>query len=105
MGRIRYYNRNRYINSNLTKSCFYLCFETCLRKIDTFAKDKFVFFKQKQRTMETKTNQNQIVITTSTENEKQKLPVNILLSLAAGAIAGMAVIFGLFWGAEMLLSL
>jgi len=74
-----------------------------LRKIDTFAKDKFVFFKQKRKTMETKT--NQIVITTSTENEKQKLPVNILLSLAAGAIAGMAIIFGLFWGAEMLLSL
>ncbi len=55
--------------------------------------------------METKANQNQIVITTSTENGKQKLPVNLLLSLAAGAIAGVAIIFGLFWGAEILLSL
>jgi hypothetical protein len=57
--------------------------------------------------METKAHQNQIVITTSTENEneKQKLPVNLLISLAAGAIAGVAIIFGLFWGAEMLLSL
>ena len=76
-----------------------------MRKIDTFAKDKFVFFKQKQKTMETKANQNQIVITTSTENEKQKLPANLLVSLAAGAIAGVAIIFGLFWGAEMLLGL
>ncbi len=55
--------------------------------------------------METKANQNQIVITTSTENEKQKLPANLLVSLAAGAIAGVAIIFGLFWGAEMLLGL
>ena len=55
--------------------------------------------------METKTNQNQIVITTKSDNEKQKLPLNLLLSLAAGTIAGMALIFGLFWGAEMLLSL
>ncbi len=55
--------------------------------------------------METKASQNQIVITTNPENEKQKLPANILLTLAAGAIAGVAIIFGLFWGAEMLLSL
>lgn len=55
--------------------------------------------------METRANQNQIVIKTSTENEKQKLPLNLLISLAAGAIAGVAMIFGLFWGAEMLLSL
>jgi hypothetical protein len=55
--------------------------------------------------METRVNQNQIVITTSSEDEKQKLPVNILLSLAAGAIAGVAIIFGLFWGAEMLFGL
>jgi len=55
--------------------------------------------------METRVNQNQIVITTSSEDEKQKLPVNILLSLAAGAIAGVVIIFGLFWGAEMLFGL
>lgn len=55
--------------------------------------------------METKTNQNQIVITTLSEDEKQKLPTNLLLTLAAGTIAGVAIIFGLFWGAEMLFSL
>jgi len=55
--------------------------------------------------METKTNQNQIVIKTNPENEKQKLPLNLVITLAAGTIAGVAVIFGLFWGAEMLLSL
>jgi len=55
--------------------------------------------------METKVNQNQIVIKTNSENEKQKLPLNLLISLAAGTIAGVAIIFGLFWGAEMLLSL
>ena len=55
--------------------------------------------------METKTNQNQIVITTLSDNEKQKLPMNLLFTLAAGAFAGMAIIFGLFWGFEMLLGL
>ncbi len=57
------------------------------------------------KTMETKTNQNQIVITTLSDDEKQKLPMNLLLTLAAGAIAGMVVIFGLFWGAEKLMGL
>ncbi|WP_372947309.1 hypothetical protein [Mariniphaga sp.] len=55
--------------------------------------------------METKVNQNQIVITTGSEDVKQKLPVNLILSLAAGAIAGVAIIFGLFWGADLLFSL
>lgn len=55
--------------------------------------------------MEAKTVQNQIVITTGSEEEKQKLPVNLFISLAAGAIAGVAIIFGLFWGAEMLFGL
>ena len=55
--------------------------------------------------MKMETNQNQIVIKTNSENEKQKLPLNLLISLAAGAIAGMALIFGLFWGAEMLLGI
>lgn len=55
--------------------------------------------------METKVNQNQIVITTGSDDEKQKLPVNILISLASGIIAGVAIIFGLFWGAELLFSL
>ncbi|MBT3384110.1 MAG: hypothetical protein HN778_00375 [Prolixibacteraceae bacterium] len=52
--------------------------------------------------METKTNQNQIIITTLSENEKQKLPINLLITIAVGAISGMAIIFGLFWGAELL---
>jgi len=55
--------------------------------------------------MEAKTIQNQIVITTGSEDKKQKLPVNLFISLAAGAIAGVAIIFGLFWGAEMLFGL
>ena len=55
--------------------------------------------------METKRNQNQIVIKTLSENEKQKLPINLLLALAAGAITGMVIIFGLFWGAEKLIGL
>lgn len=52
--------------------------------------------------METKTDQNRIVIKTNPENEKQSLPVNLLLSLAAGAITGVVTIFGLFWGIEKL---
>ena len=52
--------------------------------------------------MEAKNVHNQIVITTRSDDEKQKLPVNLFISLAAGAIAGVAIIFALFWGAEML---
>jgi hypothetical protein len=55
--------------------------------------------------METKANQNQIVIKTGSEDEKQKLPVNLILSLAAGAIAGVAIIFALFWGADVIFGL
>ena len=55
--------------------------------------------------MKTKANQKQVVITMKPENEKQKLPVNLILLLATGTIAGMAVIFALFWGVEMLLGL
>ncbi len=55
--------------------------------------------------METKANQNQVVITLNPENEKQKLPMKFIFSLVAGTVAGMAVIFALFWGAEMLFSL
>lgn len=64
-----------------------------------------VFFKQKLKIMETEANQNQIVITMKSDDERQKLPVNLILSLAAGAIAGVAIIFGLFWGADLLLHL
>lgn len=55
--------------------------------------------------METKANQNQIVITMNSEERKQKLPLNLILTLAAGAIAGMVIIFGLFWGVEKLFGL
>lgn len=55
--------------------------------------------------METKTNQNQIVITTIPENEKQKLPLNIILTLAAGTLAGVAIIFGLIMGVELLMKM
>jgi hypothetical protein len=44
----------------------------------------------------------QIVITSDNENEKQKLPLNLLLTLAAGAITGVLAIFGLIWGIELL---
>ena len=57
------------------------------------------------KTMETRNNQNQIIIKTSTKDEKQKLPVNLLLTLAAGAITGVIIIFGIFWGAEFLFGL
>lgn len=55
--------------------------------------------------METKTNQNQIVIQTKPENEKQKLPLNLIITLAAGTIAGVTLILGLFMGVELLLGL
>ncbi len=55
--------------------------------------------------MERKVNLTQIVITTGADDEKQKLPVNLILSLAAGAIAGVAIIFGLFWSVEFLFGL
>jgi len=50
-------------------------------------------------------NQNQIIIKTSTTNDKQKIPINLLISLAAGAITGVALILGIFMGAEMLLGM
>ena len=55
--------------------------------------------------METKANQNQIVITMDSEERKQKLPLNLLLTLAAGTIAGMIMIFSLIWGIEKLIGL
>lgn len=55
--------------------------------------------------METKTNQNQIIIKMNTENEKKMLPMNFIFTLAAGALAGMAIIFALFWGVEKLLGM
>ncbi len=55
--------------------------------------------------VKTKTDQNQIVILTNVDDEKQKLPMNLILTLAAGTIAGMVIIFGLFMGAEKLMGL
>ncbi len=55
--------------------------------------------------METKTNQNQVVIKMNTENEKKTMPMQLFLPLAAGTIAGMAIIFALFWGVEKLIGM
>ena len=55
--------------------------------------------------MEKKANQNQIVIKTVPENGKQKLPINLILSLAAGTIAGVAVVFGVIWTVELIMAL
>ena len=55
--------------------------------------------------MKSQTNQNQIVINTDPENEKKMLPLNMIFTLAAGAIAGMAMTFVLFWSAEKLLGM
>jgi hypothetical protein len=61
-------------------------------------------FNTKMNTMEKKLHY-QIVITTEQENEKQKLPLNLIIPLAAGAIAGVAGILGIFWGIEILMGL
>ncbi len=55
--------------------------------------------------METKTSQNQIVIKLHSDEQKQRLPLNLLLSLAAGTIAGVLIILGLFWGIEKIAGL
>ena len=57
------------------------------------------------KTMETKENQNQVIITLNSDDKKQKLPINLLITLAAGTFAGMAIIFGLFWGFERIMGL
>ena len=54
--------------------------------------------------MET-TNENQIVMTTAYENHRQRLPLNVMISLAAGSVAGVMIIFGLIWAARMLTGL
>jgi uncharacterized integral membrane protein len=55
--------------------------------------------------METKLNQNQVVIELNSEKRKQKLPLILILTLAAGTITGMVMIFGLFWGVEKIIGL
>lgn len=55
--------------------------------------------------METKLNQNQVIIKMNTENEKKTLPMHFILTLAAGALAGVASIFTLFWGVEKLIGM
>ena len=46
---------------------------------------------------------HQIIIKTSNDNVKQKFPLNLMIILAIGAITGVAFIFGIFWGLELLL--
>jgi len=48
-------------------------------------------------------NTHQIIITTNHTTKKQQIPFNLWISLAAGAITGVAVIFGLIMGLELLL--
>lgn len=55
--------------------------------------------------METKTSQDQIVITMNPEEMEKKLPMNLVVSLVAGAFTGVAIIFGLFMGAKLLFGL
>ena len=52
-----------------------------------------------------RTNENRIVITTASDNHKQRLPLNVMLSLAAGSVAGVMIIFGLIWAARILIGL
>ncbi len=54
--------------------------------------------------METKKNQNQVVITLDSEEKKQKLPLALVVTLTVGTLTGVAVIFGLMWGIEKLVS-
>ena len=54
--------------------------------------------------MEKKTSHH-IIITTDTEKTKRKFPLKLLLLLAAGAIVGVAIVFGLFWGIEVIADL
>ena len=62
----------------------------------------YILLTQKYFKMEKKP-PHQIVITTNTTNVKQKFPRYLIISLAAGAITGVAAIFGLFLGIELLL--
>jgi len=76
-----------------------------IKYVLNFAKDFLVFFLIKIKTMKTETNHHQIVIKTTMDDDHQKLPVNILIYLAAGAITGVALIFGLIAGLEFIFSL
>ncbi len=55
--------------------------------------------------MKTQRTRSQIVIKTKADDEKQMLPMHMMLTLAAGAIAGVAMIFAFFWGIEKLLGM
>ncbi len=48
--------------------------------------------------------QSQIVISTSREGEKQLLPLNVIISLALGLMAGIAFIIALFMGANYIVN-
>ncbi len=55
--------------------------------------------------METKKNQNQIVVTMNSENGKQKLPLNLIIPVIAGALAGTGIVLALLAGVKFLISL
>lgn len=47
-------------------------------------------------------NEEKVVISIQTNGGKQTLPLNLILSLALGTLAGIALILGLFMGANYL---
>ncbi|VAW14758.1 hypothetical protein MNBD_BACTEROID01-1291 [hydrothermal vent metagenome] len=49
--------------------------------------------------------QNQIVISTSPVGKRQSLPLNLIISLALGTLAGIAIILGLFMSANYLVNI
>ena len=99
MAVISVYYYNNQVNRKLTDETGNLCCKTHF----LFLQKTFMsFIYDNMKTMETKANQNQIVIKLDSEDRKQKLPMNLILMLAAGTLAGMIMIFGLFWGVEKL---
>lgn len=56
-------------------------------------------------TIEQVKEENRIVITVLPESEKKSVPGHLLLTLLAGALTGVILIFSIFWGAELLLKL
>ncbi len=54
-------------------------------------------------TMKQIVSQDQIIISTTSDQRRQLLPLNLIITLALGTLTGIAIIFGLFWGANMLI--
>jgi len=50
--------------------------------------------------MENRTPQ-QIIITTGSEKKRKRVHLKLLIAIAAGVLAGVAIVFGLFWMIEL----